>query len=182
MEFILWVIVYLLSFPVLLLSFTFIIFLEAILLRRLIPDIKASRDSAIMNITTWALIAILTITFFDLLDSFLYDFSELGVFLFPYFTALVLSIFFESGMLKLLETKTSFSQILHAVSITNLASFVMLGLSIGLFFEGYEFVDEYENVGYILLCGLPIALFAILLKLIRANFSATASTKTTEIS
>jgi hypothetical protein len=161
MAFILGLFVYLLSIPVLLLSFAIIILLEAILLRRLFPGINAFRDSVIMNITTYVLGAIFTFVFYDPLDSFLYDLSEWGM--------------FESGTLKLLETKMPFPQILRAATIINLASQAMLGITIGLFLWGYELADYYENAGFILLCGLPIALIALIIRLMKENSAATSS-------
>jgi hypothetical protein len=163
----------LLGFPLLILGFTILLLLEAILLRRLIPGIKALRDSIIMNITTIVLGGILTFVFYDPIDSFLYEQSEFGVFFFLILTALVLSIFVESGILKVIEAKSSFTQIVGAATIANLASYAVLGITFGLFYWGYDLADDYESVGYLLLFGVPIALFALFIRLWRVNSAAT---------
>ena len=74
----------------------------------------------------------------------------------------------------------SVSQILRTVLVINLAGFAMPGLPIGLIVWGYVLVDDYENVRYILMCGLPLTLFAVLLKPIRLNSATTAATKPTD--
>jgi hypothetical protein len=156
-----------------------IILLEATLLRRQLPGTKAFRDAIVMNITTFVMgagIGLLLEEPINFLADILPEWSWVPAVILAILAAMGLTVLLEGGILKFLEPNFPSSRIWKTSLVVNIASYAVLGVSVGLVAGGYAYQDSRGGgIGIVYLltqCCVPLACAALLVGLLFQNFSS----------
>jgi hypothetical protein len=162
--------------------FPIIILLEASLLRRLLPGIRAFLFSFVINTITFLLGAgaaaftafLLDELRFEPLQRLYYGVPDEALAILVVFGTFGLTVLIEGGILKILASEVPFTRVLRASVIINIASYVLLGVAAGVVALGYNYQDlsggGFIGLVYIVTqCGVPLISIVILVGLVIEN-------------